>query len=118
MIMKDASCKIIDEDKNWIMYKFLHRNIYYLENNSSDFIMDRECFEYLDFNKFPYSIILYNKMKKRYFYLDLKKEFNWVKSCFESCDKEKIHLGKQVLNYEISEENLKKKIGILSKQVR
>ena len=32
-------------------------------------------------------------------YLKLNKKVNWVKSCFATCDKDELFLGKQVLNY-------------------
>ena len=44
------------------------------------------------------------------YYIKLNKNVNWIKSCFETCDKDAIYLGKQVLNAEVSEEILRKEL--------
>ena len=36
----------------------------------------------------------------------MPKIMHWIKSCFETCDKESIYLGKQVLNARINEKEL------------
>lgn len=41
-------------------------------------------------------------------YLKLNKKSNWIKSCFQTCDKESIYLGKQVLNSRLDEKELRK----------
>lgn len=40
----------------------------------------------------------------RFFYLKLNKKVNWVKSCFATCDKDELFLGKNVLNARITQE--------------
>ena len=37
-------------------------------------------------------------------YLKLNKKVNWVKSCFATCDKDELFLGKNVLNARITQE--------------
>ena len=44
------------------------------------------------------------------YFLKLNKNVNWVKSCFETCDKDAIYLGKQVLNSRITENDLIKEL--------
>lgn len=100
-ILKDNSIgyKLIDEEKNRKIYKIGNiKNLLILESKDDQFQLSREWFEYLDFNKLPYSILLLNQTKEKLYYLELSKEHNWVKSCFGSCDKESIYLGKQILN--------------------
>ena len=43
-------------------------------------------------------------------YLKLNKKANWVKSCFDTCDKDVIYLGKQVLNSKVTETDLIKEL--------
>ncbi|MCH1950936.1 hypothetical protein MCJ35_17160 [Enterocloster sp. OA13] len=110
-IMSEIDCKIIDEDDGFRIYKVGGRkHLLYLECKDGSFIMERDIFEYLDGNKLPYSVLLYNISKEQLYYIDLPKENNWVKSCFMTCDKEKIFLGKQVLNSRIDIKELVAKI--------
>ena len=44
------------------------------------------------------------------YYLKLNKKANWVKSCFDTCDKDVIYLGKQVLNSKVTEIDLIKEL--------
>ncbi len=63
--------------------------MYYL----TTFIFEREIFDYLDANSLPYSLLLVDTLKSKYYYIPLHKEVNWVKSCFKGCDKDQIFLG-------------------------
>lgn len=42
--------------------------------------------------------------------MKLNKKANWVKSCFDTCDKDVIYLGKQVLNSKVTETDLIKEL--------
>ena len=92
--------KIVDETKKLKIIKI-----------PSKFLIDRETFEYLDANSLPYCLLLQDITKNKYYYISLKKENNWIKSCFAGCDKEEIYLGKQVLNAQIQLEELGKKLS-------
>lgn len=99
--------KEIDAENNYKIIKIADKmNLLYLYCESDQFILNRDLFEYLDKNKLSYVIVLQNIIKKRWYYLQLRKENNWLKSCFETCDKEDLYLGKQVMNATISENNL------------
>ena len=107
--------KIVDESKNLKMIKIPDKvHIYYVQEKGNQFQMDREIFEYLDANTIPYWLVLNDTIAKKHYLIVLKKENNWVKSCFSGCNKNKIFLGKQVLNYVVSNEDLKKKIKTLA----
>lgn len=104
--------KVIDESRTMEIInlpKKLH--ICFISQPSNQFIIDRETFEYLDLNSLPYCFLLHDSTQHKYYLLELKKENNWVKSCFNSCAKEQIYLGKQVLNAQIEYEELKNKLG-------
>ena len=110
-ILNGIDFKKIDSGSKWSIYKISSKiNLYYAENNCNDFIMERDYFEYLDFNSLPYCLLLKDTSKNTYYFLDMTKGYNWIKSCFNSCDKDKLHLGKQVLNYKISTQDLMTKL--------
>lgn len=98
-IAQKLNMKIIDEDENWIIFKIAsNMHIFYLQSKNNQFIVERDLFEYLDSNKLPYSFLLYDSTSRKYYFLDLARKNNWVKSCFDTCNKDEIFLGKQVLN--------------------
>ncbi|MEF9939633.1 MAG: hypothetical protein RR768_05890 [Clostridium sp.] len=110
-IMSGIDYKIIDENDDFRIYKVAgKKHILYMDSKDGSFIMERDIFEYLDGNKLPYSIVMCNTSKAQFYCIDLPKENSWVKSCFMSCDKEKIFLGKQVLNNRIDKQELVTKI--------
>ncbi len=112
-IIKKFDIKVIDEEEDWSIFKVgTKMHILWLQSNSNRFMMERDIFEYLDSNKLPYSILLFNKKEKKYFYIDLKKGYNWVKACFDSCDKDTLFLGKQIMNYPVTEKEI---VSILKK---
>ena len=73
--------------------------------------MERDFFDYLDGNTIPYSVLCHDTASGKMYYIKLNKNVNWIKSCFETCDKDAIYLGKQVLNAEVSEETLRKELN-------
>jgi hypothetical protein len=92
--------KLLDSESIYKVYKIGEKkNLLVINNKNNQFKLSRDWFDYLDFNSLPYSILLLSQFNDEMYYLELNKEHNWVKSCFESCDKEEIFLGKQVLNY-------------------
>lgn len=107
--------KIVDETETLRIIKIPSKlHICYMQEKNNQFLMDRDIFDYLDGNSIPYCLVLHDSTTKKHYLIILKKENNWIKSCFRGCDKDKIYLGKQVLNSEISNEELKNKIKMLA----
>lgn len=103
--------KKIDEDNGFKLYKINSKmHLFYMYNRGNQFLMERDFFDYLDGNSVPYSILCHDTSKNIFYFLKLNKNANWIKSCFETCDKDAIYLGKQVLNAKVSEEELHKEI--------
>ena len=103
--------KIIDEINNIKIIKIpMKLHICFIMQNGNQFILDRDTFDYLTANSLPYCLIMQDTTQNKYYFLQLEKESNWIKSCFASCDKEKIYLGKQVLNAQVEFEELKNKL--------
>lgn len=103
--------KIIDEDVNVVLYKINSKlHILCIESKNGQFLLHRDFFDYLNNNRLPYAIFLNDFRRKKYYYLELPKENNWIKSSFKTCQKDEIYLGKQVLNAQITLEGLKAKI--------
>ena len=103
--------KLIDEDTNVKLCKVKSKyHLLYIENKGNHFMINRDFFEYLDGNSIPYLIVLYDSLNKRFYYLKLKKQNNWLKSCFMTCEKDDIFLGKEILNSRISDIELIKLI--------
>lgn len=108
---ENTNFKVIDIEDNYKILKIENRlNLLQLTSKNDVFLLDRDLFDYLDANKLSYVLLLLNEQKKQWYLLQLKKENNWIKSCFATCDKQKIFLGKQVLNSNIKEEEINKKI--------
>ena len=104
--------KIIDEIDNIKIIKIPTKlHICFIMQNGNQFILDRDTFDYLTANSLPYCLIMQDTTQNKYYFLQLEKESNWIKSCFASCDKEKIYLGKQVLNAQVEFEELKNKLS-------
>ncbi len=103
--------KKMDHEGNYTIYKLNeNKNLLLIENSNNQFKLSRDWFDYLDFNSLPYAILLMDKAEGVLYYLSLEKKVNWVKSCFETCDKDELFLGKQILNSKISVEDLCKKL--------
>lgn len=103
--------KKIDEEKCVKLYKINSKyHLLYMKSKGNQFLLHRDFFEYLDSNSLPYSILLHDTQRDKYYYLELRKANNWIKSCFATCDKDEIFLGKQILNYPIDEKNLRIKL--------
>lgn len=108
----NISYKVIDAESNYKILKIENRlNILQLTCENDIFELERDLFDYLDLNKLPYGLLLFNDTKNQWYLLRLKKENNWIKSCFATCDKESIYLGKQVLNSKVTEEEIGKKLA-------
>ena len=110
-LLKSIDYKVIDEDDDFKIFKIAaKRHMLYLERKDNVFSLERDLFDYLDNNNLPYSLLLHDKSKNKYYYLDLSKGINWIRSCFNTCTKDQIYLGKQVLNNLIDEKALIEKL--------
>ena len=106
--------KVIDEDKGYKLIKVNSKmHLFYINSRGNQFMLERDFFDYLDGNTIPYAILCHDIIKNIFYYLKLNKKVNWIKSCFETCDKESIYLGKQVLNARINETELKKTLKMI-----
>ena len=97
--------KKLDGNENYVIYKVKSKKMLLcLKGRKNRFELERDVFDYLDMNKLDYSLLLVDG--NNLFFIELNKKNNWIKSCFESCDKDSIFLGKQVLNHRVREEEL------------
>ena len=96
--------KLIDEDDGFKLVKVNSKlHVLYLYRKGSKFLMKRDFFDYIDGSAIPYSILCHDIPNNKLYYLKLNKNVNWVKSCFQTCDKDSLYLGKNVLNALIGE---------------
>lgn len=101
--------KVIDEDEGIKLIKVNAKiHILYMHCKGNVFLLERDYFEYIEGNSIPYAILCYDCSAMKLYYLRLNKNANWVKSCFNTCDKDSIYLGKEILKAQISENLLKK----------
>lgn len=99
--------KVIDSEGNTSIIKINGKmHMLYIHNRGNQFQVERDFFEYIDGNSIPYVILCEDDNTHILYFLKLNKNVNWVKSCFETCDKESIYLGKQVLNSKVTEDEL------------
>lgn len=99
--------KKVDEEKSVELFKIKSKyHMLYIKSRGNQFMLNRDYFEYMDSNSIPYVILLHDILKEKYYFLELKKDNNWIKSCFATCDKDNIYLGKQILNNSIDETSL------------
>lgn len=113
-LLRKVEYKLVDEESNIKIIKIANRvQMFYMESKNSQFEMKRDYYEYLDGHSMPYVLLLFDTTAKRYYYIVLNKSYNWVKSCFDGCEKDKLYLGKQVLNYRITEDELVIKLSKL-----
>lgn len=107
LIQEKIPYKVIDEGDEYKLIKVNSKiHLFYINSHGNQFLMERDFFDYLDGNSISYSVLCHDVSKNIFYYLELNKNVNWIKSCFETCDKEAIYLGKQVLNKKISEAEL------------
>lgn len=107
----NVAYKIIDEEGNTTIVKINGKlHMLYIHNKGNQFQVERDFFEYIDSNSIPYVILCEDDNTHVLYFLKLNKNVNWVKSCFETCDKDVIYLGKQVLNSRITENDLIKEL--------
>lgn len=99
--------KLIDRDEGLKLIKINAKvHILYLYEKGNSFLISRDFFDYLNENIIPYYILCHDVSNNKFYYLKLNKKINWVKSCFQSCDKDVLYLGKKVLNEVIDEKKL------------
>ena len=100
--------KVIDEDKGYKLIKINSKmHLFYMNSRSSQFMMERDFFDYLDGNSIPYAILCHDTSKNIFYYLKLNKKSKiGLNHVLKLCDKESIYLGKQVLNARINEKEL------------
>lgn len=99
--------RLIDNNEGFKLIKINSKHhLFYMNSRNTQFLMERDFFEYLDENSIPYSVLCHDISKNNYYYLKFKKKANWIKSYFGTCDKDSIYLGKQVLNSRVSEKEL------------
>ena len=99
--------KVIDGEGNTTIIKINGKlHMLYIHNKGNQFQVERDFFEYIDGNSIPYVILCEDDNTHVLYYLKLNKKANWVKSCFDTCDKDVIYLGKQVLNSKVTETDL------------
>lgn len=97
------SYKLIDDDDNFKLLKINSKiHMFYMFQKGNKFLLDRDFFDYLDGNSIPYCILCHDTLNEKMYYLKLNKSTNWVKSCFETCDKDGLYLGKNVMKYPVS----------------
>lgn len=101
--------KLIDEEKNIKIFKIPNKLLMcFISQKGNKFLFERDIFDYLNGNPLSYCLLLEDNLQSKYYYIPLRKDVNWLKSCFEGCNKDCIFLGKQVLNSQISSDELKK----------
>lgn len=107
LVQEKIPYKIIDEDRGCKLIKINAKiHLFYINGRSNEFMLEREFFDYLDGNTIPYAILCHDTSKNIFYYLRVNRKANWIKSCFETCDKKSIYLGKQILNDRINEKDL------------
>lgn len=101
--------KVIDEDRGLKLIKINAKiHVLYLYCKGSVFQLERDFFEYIDGNSIPYAVLCHDCSAMKMYYLRLNKNSNWIKSCFSTCDKDSMYLGKEVLKAQISDDLIKK----------
>lgn len=99
--------KLIDRDDGLKLLKVNSQlHILYLYGKGNRFLISRDFFDYIDGNRIPYSILCHDTLNNKLYYLKLNRNVNWIKSCFQTCDKETLYLGKKVLNAFVTENTL------------
>ena len=67
--------KVIDEDKGYKLIKINSKmHLFYMNSRSSQFMMERDFFDYLDGNSIPYVILCHDTSKNIFYYLKLNKK--------------------------------------------
>ena len=75
------------------------------------FSISRKCFNIIDGELLPYSVILVDNKDNIYYY-DIKEPNNVLRKAFDSCNKELIFFGKEILNKKIETNELNKILKI------
>ena len=82
------------------MFSVGNINCLFKVNKGNVFKLDRKTFDILRNDCEEYRIILFDSVNKKYYYLKLKNNNNWLSGGFDNCQKDELFLGKQVLNYQ------------------
>ena len=90
--------EIVKKGKEMNVFKVGTTNILFWINSGNTFKMKRDWFQIIEDNCEKYSLFLYDKSGKQYYYLKFPNKNNWLSGSFKSCDKSELFLGKQVLN--------------------
>lgn len=80
------------------LFKVGNTNVLFWINEGNAFKMKRDWFELLEKNCERYTLFLYNKKDKQYYYIKFLNKNNRLSGSFNNCDKPELFLGKQVLN--------------------
>lgn len=108
--------KEIEYSDDITIYKLNNsHNLVVCLSKDSTFKIERDLFFYLDNQSIGYSFLLINISDEKYFFLEYNKISRWIKSSFESCEKDVIYFGKIVLQNRISINELTNKIGKIAK---
>ena len=73
-------------------------NVLFWINEGNSFKMKRDWFKILQENCEKYILCLYDRKNNKYYYIKFPDKSNWLSGSFNSCGKEELFLGKQVLN--------------------
>ncbi len=107
----DIDYRFEEYDYDVYLYKIAGKiNLVHMIGKTNIFSLDRDLFYYLDNQKLPYYFLLEETEDANYYFLEFVKKINWLSSCFNSCDKESLFFGKQVLNNRINKLDIIKRI--------
>lgn len=95
----NISYEMKQQDKGIQLYKVGKTNLLIWLNDGNVFKLRRKWFNALTADGDRYSLLLFDKTEKKYYYLKFNQRNNWFSEGFLNCDKSEIFLGKQVLNY-------------------
>ena len=108
-----------DNKYNFSLKKYKNVNIYNINDekmiiviinkNDNVFSITRDIFNIIDDELLPYSFFLIDSYNRLYFY-KINEPNNSIRKAFESCNKDRIYFGKEVLNNKITDTEYKKYI--------
>ncbi len=88
----------IFSEKGIYIFSVGSTNVLFWINEGNSFKMKRDWFEILQKNCEKYVLCLYDRKNNKYYYIKFPNKNNWLSGSFNSCEKEELFLGKQVLN--------------------
>ena len=95
----DIKHEKIKAEKGITLLRIKETNILFWINDNNVFKMKRQWFDCLEKDCKQYVLFLYDKQDKKYYYVKFINKNNWFSSNFYNCDKSELYLGKQILNY-------------------